>query len=378
MFLKYLTIGLSLTNAVTGRVMLQSDVVPQTQEQDGKRSPPTHEEDAFITTTRPPSPPPPPPQPREFTTRPVEETVYVEQEYHRSPSPPPPPPPIKTDYCTEDIMECWDGSTVRRIPERGCVFSQCPVKPQEDDGVLFCDDFIIEKYKEQVKESRCIDDCDCISMYITSLASLECIISDKEMKRIEISHESYHHCTDDQTGESFIEPRQELLRNTQNTCRNGQCEIEPQTITDFEKEDEDKRDKAEQIGEVSDYDGVIITVINVEEDLKPTKEPVRDVDVILEENTNVRDLIKECLPDCDGSLDQSMCEIAERVMTKNCTIVCDSVSHDVEQDILKNCEMFSEEKESASILDAYGFNQYSSAGVVFGMGLISAIVLANV
>jgi hypothetical protein len=311
MFLKYLTIGLSLFSAVSGSVIGGADTSAEIPRSD----PPT--------------------------------------------------------VCAEDTQECWDGSVVTRISERGCVFARCPLKG--DDEIVFCEDWMIETRKEQVEESRCIDDCDCISMFITSLSSLECVIPDSIMEVMENSREIYHHCKDEKTGESLIKPRQDLLLDTQDTCRRSDCEIHPEIINDFEEKDAAKRDEAERNYEVTD-DGVMTTVINVEEGLKEKRQPVRDVDVIFEENTHTRDLIQKCLPDCDGTLDQSICEIAERVMTNNCTVVCDVDSREVEKEILTNCDMFGNEKESVDMLAE--FSEFYSSGNMWSLGLGLGLVSA--
>jgi len=298
--------------------------------------------------------------------------VYVEQQYYGSPSSPPPPPPRRKGMCKKEGIRCWDDSIVVRIPERGCVFDQCPVK---EDEIILCEDWMIENCKKQVKESRCVDDCDCISMFMTSLASLECVIPDLTMEIVEKSHEVYHHCKDEETGESLIKPRQDLLRDTQNTCRSAQCEIQPEIIDKFEKKDAKKRAEAEHNYKVTD-EGV--TIINVEEDLEEKKEPVRDVDVIFEENTSTRDLINKCLPDCDGALDQSMCEIIERVMTKNCTVVvCDIDPREVEQEILSSCDTFGNKKESIDMMAEFGEFYGSGANSMWSMGFIGGMILAR-
>ena len=262
--------------------------------------------------------------------------------------------------CTKDARECWDGSVIGRIPSRDCVFAPCPIK---EDEILRCEDWMIGSLKQRVKNSRCVDDCDCISMFVTSLASLQCVIPDQIMETVENSHEIYHHCKDRETGESLIKPRQELLRDTQNTCRNARCEMRPEIINNFEEKDSKFR------GETDMYDS---TVIGMEED---KNQPDRDVDVIFEKNLQVRDLMNECLPGCDGALDQSMCEIVERVRSKNCTVVeCDVDPRDVEKEILSSC--VDKKVESVDMMaDFGGFG--SSPSSMLGIGFVGAIMFAH-
>lgn len=358
MFLKFLTIGLSLTNAVSGHMLLQEKQVPVSDAvsfDDGWEQPSTDEMIYHQKPVRPDEP-----------VRPIEEYAT---------KPPPLPPREYPDFvCTKDSQPCWDGSVVERVPHRGCVFAACPIK---EDEIVLCDDSMIELRKEQVKESRCIDDCDCISMYMTSLASLECVIPDSTMDVIENSHEIYHHCKDEE-GESVIKPRQDLLRETQNDCRGAHCDIKPEIIDKYETKDEEMRDEYDRIYEVSEY-GVMTTIIDVEEDLKPKSEPIRDVDSIFDENNEIRELVNKCLPDCNGVLDQSMCEIVERVMTGNCTIVCEIDESDVKKEVLSSCDTFGNKKESIDMMAEFGGFDYSSGvGDLWGMGLIGTMLLARV
>ena len=230
--------------------------------------------------------------------------------------------PELQDACPDDVFTCWDNSVVSRDGVRDCVFRPCPLRPSE---VEVCDEKILTDTKEHVANGLCMDGCDCMREHITSLARLSCVIPDDIMEKIELKDPVISKCDD-------IQERKNLLRDTQNECRSGMCELRTDEIDDLERHDDEVRKETE---------------LEVE--------PVRDVDDIQKESEEVRHIEADCLVDCD--YDGDVCSIlkqdrnsTERLM-KECGDRCDA--REIKEKLYESCSKMDRNTIDAA-MDFYG------------------------
>lgn len=198
--------------------------------------------------------------------------------------------PADLPACTRDAYECWDGSFVTRNPLKDCLFDPCPPKEDEID---VCDMEVLHDIKKRIKESDCLDECECNVGYITALIRLSCVIPDDFMENIElIQISSTDECVE-------IADFKEVLRNHQNVCRSGECDDERDDYDD-EKEEDDYDDEKE------DYKAPILNMTHTY-------------------------VMKECLPNCN--FEGNVCEMITKL----------SGHQDVVEATLKECG-FNEER----------------------------------
>jgi hypothetical protein len=227
------------------------------------------------------------------------------------PLPLPPPPP------REDISEvCVDGKCQTPTPD-------------------ICDYEFIKKLKNTT--SCYEDDCVCDLMYITTLSRLECVIPEDIMGRLE-----------DCRSEGM-----EVLRETQDTCRQGQCVIDHERIAEFERQIDHEKE---------DYDRE--TDYGKPKPLNQTLAPPVEIDY---EPYEIGDMIVTCFRGC-GYDEDDLCEIDVKVLRTNCTTTVDTCDLDQLKDqIYEKCE-----------IGALGFGGFSSsASMIMGMMSILLVLAMN-
>ena len=247
----------------------------------------------------------------------------------RDPLPPPYPPPPR-----EDISEvCVDGKCQSPTPA-----------PYSDDTPDICDYEFIKKLKNTT--SCYEDDCVCDLMYVTTLSRLECVIPEDIMDRLE-----------DCRSEGM-----EVLRETQDTCRQGQCVIDHERIAEFERQIDHEKEDYDRETDYGKPDH------GKPKPLNQTLAPPVEIDY---EPYEIGDMIVTCFKGC-GYDEDDLCEIDVKVLRTNCTTTVDTCDLDqLKEQIYEKCAI-------NQVDGALGFDGFSSsASMIMGMMSILLVLAMN-
>lgn len=204
----------------------------------------------------------------------------------RDPLPPPYSPPPR-----EDISEV-------------CVDDKCqPLTPApySDDAPDICEYEFIKKLKNTT--SCYEDDCICDLTYVATLARLECIIPDDIMDRLE-------DCSSD---------GMEVLRETQDTCRQGRCVVDHERIAEFERQ----IDREEEDSKIVYYKNQTLAPPTI---------------IYYEPYETGDDTMVTCFKGC-GYDEDDICEIDMKVLHTNCTTVDTCDLDQLKEQIYDTCEI---------------------------------------
>jgi hypothetical protein len=198
-------------------------------------------------------------------------------------------------------------------------------------------------------------------MYVTTLSRLECVIPEDIMDRLE-----------DCRSEGM-----EVLRETQDTCRQGQCVIDHERIAEFERQiDREKGDYNLETDYVKSkpLNQSITPPVEIDYDretdyVKP--KPLNQTLAPPVEPYEIGDMIVTCFKGC-GYDEDDLCEIDMKVLRTNCTTALDTCDLDqLTYRIYEKCAI----NQVDGALDFDDFS--SSASMIMGMMSILLVLAMN-